>query len=66
MGGHNLSIPVKIGLTILKIRVRQMLGCLTIDNAPAVHNHVYRSTFYGMCGTFAKLNSSLALAAKNK
>jgi len=26
--------PVEIGLTILKIRVRQMLGCLTIDYAP--------------------------------
>ena len=27
--------PVEIGLSILKIRVRQILGCLTIDYAPA-------------------------------
>ena len=29
---------VEIGLTILKIRVRQMLGCLTIDYAPALES----------------------------
>ena len=29
--------PVEIGLTIPKIRVRQMLGCLTIDYAPGMY-----------------------------
>jgi hypothetical protein len=33
--------PVEIGLTILKIRVRQMLGCLTIDYAPDMYLAIF-------------------------
>ena len=39
--------PVEIGLTIFKIRARQMLGCLTIDYAPAYCYSSKNSTSQG-------------------
>ncbi len=48
--------PVEIGLTILKIRVRQMLGCLTIDYAPEKHLQVRECQQNKHIGSISNLN----------
>ena len=59
--------PVEIGLNILKIHVRQMLGCLTIDYAPVIYQDnvkTNKTNIFAVCdrrhgtGKASSLNSS--------